>query len=68
MAAPSESGQRSMPELIRESKEARQTADLTVVVGENILERAREVAHAVERRMRKVISTQPQDARPCESR
>jgi len=57
-----------MPELIRESKEARQTADLTVVVGENILERAREVAHAVERRMRKVISTQPQDARPCESR
>jgi hypothetical protein len=67
MAAPPESRQRSMPELIRESKEARQTADLTVVVGESILERAKEVADAVERRVRKVVSAQ-QDARPCESR
>jgi hypothetical protein len=67
MAAPPESEQRSMPELIRESKEARQTADLTIVVGENILERTKEIAHAVERRVRKVVSAQP-DARPCESR
>jgi hypothetical protein len=67
MAAPPESGQRSMPELIRESQEARQTADLTMVVGENILERAKEIAHTVERRVRKVVSAQ-QDARPCESR
>jgi len=57
-----------MPELIRESKEARQTADLTSVVAESILERAKELADAVERRVRKVASTQPQDARPCESR
>jgi vacuolar-type H+-ATPase subunit B/Vma2 len=67
MAAPPESIRHSIPELIRESKEARQTADLTVVVGENILERTKELAHAVERRVRKVVSSQ-KDERPCESR
>jgi hypothetical protein len=67
MAALTESVRRSIPELIRESKEARQTADFTVVVGESILERTKEIAHAVERRVRKVVSSQ-KDERPCESR
>lgn len=42
----------STPELRREATEARREAELTLGMGEDILDRVREVAHGIEARVR----------------
>ena len=47
---------KSTPELLLEAEEAYRLAELTVGVGEELMERVKEVSHRIEDRVRQVTS------------
>ena len=47
---------KSTPELILEAKEAHRLADLTIGVGEELLERVKAVSHWIEERVRRATA------------